>query len=183
MRTVLLLVSAVLAAGCTTGVEGTPTAMSPAPVPSRPREMRLDGVDPCSILTPEQRATLGLQSEPSASRPYVALFRGDVPTCKISGSSPGSNILGIGTVTSVGVERWRENDVAAQLRPTIIEGFPALVTTPTQSGRYCGVEVDVAAGQLLDVQVLDGGASAPQTELCRSAERAAMEIMKRLIAG
>jgi hypothetical protein len=142
----------------------------------------LDGVDPCSLLTPQQRVTLGLQSEPTASRPYVALFRGDVPTCKISGSSPGSKILGIGTVTSVGVERWRENDVAAQLRPTIIEGFPALVTTPTQSRKYCGVEVDVAPGQLLDVQVLDGGASAPQSELCTSAEQAATEIMKRLIA-
>jgi hypothetical protein len=182
---VLLFVAAVAVAGCATAPEReAPAAPSSAEAaPQRPREVRLDGVDPCSILTPEQRADLGLQNEPSASRPYVALFRGDVPTCKISGSNPGSEILGVGIVTSVGVERWRENDVAAQLRPTIIEGFPALVTAPTQSRKYCGVEVDVASGQLLDVQVLDGGASAPQSELCASAEQAATEIMKRLIAG
>ena len=65
VRAVLLLVTAVLAAGCTTAVPGTPSAAGPPPLPPRPREVRLDGVDPCSLLTSEQRADLGFQSAAS----------------------------------------------------------------------------------------------------------------------
>jgi len=73
VRTVLMLLTAVLAAGCTTAVEGTPSAAPPAPLPARPREVRLDGVDPCSLLTPEQRTALGFKNKPSSSKPYVEL--------------------------------------------------------------------------------------------------------------
>ena len=184
VRAVLLLVTAVLAAGCTTAVPGTPSAAGPAPLPPRPREVRLDGVDPCSLLTAEQRNTLGLGSRPSPSRPYVALFRGEVPTCTTYSSSPGAVILGVGAVTTVGVERWNENDLAVQLQPIEVADFPAVVAVPIKSNAYCSVEVDAASGQLLDVQVLDGGDTprVTQQDLCKRATRAAQEIMKTLLA-
>ena len=80
-----MLVTAVLTAGCTTAVEGTPSAQPPTPLPQRPQEVRLDGVDPCSLLTPEQRAELGLETAPRPSTSYVELFRGKVPTCTMLG--------------------------------------------------------------------------------------------------
>ena len=184
VRLVLLLMACLVAAACTAAVDGTPSAPTGVLLPPRPREVRLDGVDPCSLLTPEQRAGLGLTSEPSYSSSYVALFRGQVPTCTLHSSQPSSVILGIGTVTTVGIERWREPDLSTDLHATAIVGFPAVVAVPRQSKAYCGVEVDVATGQLLDVQVLDGGDAppVPQGDLCIRAEQSAGEMVRTLLA-
>ena len=183
VRAVLLLVTAVLAAGCTTAVPGTPSAAGPAPLPPRPREVRLDGVDPCSLLSREQRVLLGLESEPRASNPHVELFRGDVPTCTMIGFRPDAIGLAIGAVTSIGIERWHEKDLAAEISPLTVAGFPALVARPLRFTDYCSVEVDTAPGQMLDVQFSDGGRQPPipQADLCTRAGRAAEELMKSLL--
>jgi Protein of unknown function (DUF3558) len=98
------------------------------------------------------------------------------------GFRPDAIGVGISTVTTVGVERWQENDLAAQVRTTTIAGFPAVVATPTRFTTYCSVEVDVASGQLLDVQFTDGGRQPPlaQNELCRRGEQAAEAAMTTL---
>ena len=185
VRTVLLLVTAVLAAGCTTAVEGTPSAEPPPPLPARPREVRLDGVDPCSLLKADQRTALGFTRQPSSSQPYVELFHGIVPTCTMNSSSSAPTILGIGTVTSAGIERWRDSDVAATVSSTEVAGFPAVVAAPDQSDAYCAIGVDVAVGQLLDIQLLDAGHQPPlsQGELCARAQRSAEEAMKGLLSS
>jgi hypothetical protein len=178
-----MLVTAVLAAGCTAAVEGTPTAQPSAPLPQRPREVRLDGVDPCSILTLEQRTALGFESEPRANKPYVELFRGEVPTCTMIGFKPDAIGLAIGTVTSTGIERWYETDLAVEVESTTVEGFPALIARPLRFTDYCSVEVNTASGQMLDVQLSDGGRQPPisQAVLCTRASRAAEELMKSLM--
>ena len=185
VRTVLMLVTAVLAAGCTTAVEGTPSAAPPAPLPVRPREVRLDGVDPCSLLTPSDRASLGLDTGGIPNSTYIELFRGTVPTCSMSGFRPDAVTLSIGTVTTVGIERWRESDVAATLQQTAISGFPAIVAVPDRFTDYCSVEIDVAHGQLLDVQFGDGGSSPPisQDELCLRASRSAEAAVASLLVS
>lgn len=185
-RLVRLLVAAAVAlgsaTGCTAPVAGRPTA-APPPPPTRPREVRLDGVDPCSLLTAEQRAALGFTSEPRPAKAYVDLFRAEVPSCTMLGFKPAVG-LGVTTVTSVGIERWRQGDLAASIRPTSVGGFPALVATPTKYTTYCSVEVDVAPGQLLDVQVLDAGGRPPiaQAELCQRGERIAEVMMTTLLS-
>lgn len=178
-----MLVTAVLAAGCTAAVEGTPSAAPPAPLPPRPHEVRLDGVDPCSLLTKAQQAALGLNSQPQLISTYVALFRGEVRTCTMRGPSPTNLLLGISAVTTVGIERWREEDVAVEAHTTLVADFPALVVKPTRHNDYCSVEVDVASGQLLDVQFGGGSAQAPvpQDELCLRAGRSAHAVMSELL--
>ncbi len=183
MRLVLPLVACVLAAGCTTAVEGTPSAPTGVLLPPRPREVRLDGVDPCSLLTPEQRAELGLDGVPRYTDPYAELFGGNVPTCTITGLTREPIAVGIGVVTSAGIERWQSGDLAADVRPTTIAGFPAVVAVPRHLTDYCSVEVDVAAGQLLDVQFSDGGGTPPipQTELCQRAVQVAEQSTASLL--
>jgi hypothetical protein len=183
VRAVVLFLACVLATACTTVVPGTPSAPTGVLLPPRPREVRLDGVDPCSLLTPEQRAELGLTSEPRASRPYVGLFRGEVATCTVRGPAPGGALLVSGAVTTVGIERWTENDVAATLRTTDVLGFPALIAAPQRFDDYCNVEVDVAPGQLLDVQFGAGTPErpVPQDEICVRAHRSAELMMSALL--
>jgi hypothetical protein len=183
VRLAPLLVTALLTAGCTTVVAGTPSAPPGVLLPPRPKEVRLDGVDPCSLLSAEQRAVLGLTSTPRVSNSRVELFNGDVPTCTVRGSGPSSVVVGIGTVTTVGIERWHDAKLQAEVRPIRVADFPAVIAVPTNSTSYCGVEVDVARGQLLDVQVLDGGYSTPiaQATLCDRAEESAAAAMQTLV--
>lgn len=180
MRLLLPLVACVLAAGCTTATETPPAPTAPPP---RPREVRLDGVDPCSLLTAEQRAGLGFDGTPQLTEPYAELFGGRVPTCTVTGLKREPIAVGIGTVTSIGIERWRRGDIAADMRPTTVADFPAVVAVPRRLTDYCSVEVDVAAGQLLDVQFSDGGGEPPipQDELCRRAGQVAEQLMTSLL--
>ena len=144
----------------------------------------MDGVDPCSLLTPEQRAELGLTSEPKTHKSTSSFFRGDVTACTIRGPYPDVVLLGVSTVTTAGIERWSEGDVAATLRPMSVAGFPAVVAKPDRFADYCNVEVDVAPSQLLDVQFGGGSAQAPisQDELCDRARRSAALMMETLLA-
>lgn len=180
MRLLLPLVACVLAAGCTAATESPPTP----PPASRPREVRLDGVDPCSLLTAEQRAGLGLDGTPQLTQPYTELFGGTVPTCTVTGLKHEPIAVGIGTVTSAGIERWSRGDLAADLQSTTVADFPAVVAVPQRLTDYCSVEIDVAAGQLLDVQFSDGGGKTPipQDELCRRAGDVAEQLMTSLLA-
>lgn len=184
MHLLVLVAALMLTAACTTAVPGEASAPTGVLLPPRPREVRLDGVDPCSLLTPEQRAGLGLEGDSIRTDPYVELFRGVVPTCTAIGFDPDPVGIAVGTVTSVGIERWQESDLAAEIRPTAVLGFPAVLAIPRRSSSYCSVEVDVAPGQLLDVQLSDGGGQPPLSlsALCTRATRTAEEAMRSLAA-
>ncbi|WP_345609768.1 DUF3558 domain-containing protein [Pseudonocardia adelaidensis] len=176
-----------LASACAIQGSAGPAAHPTPPaveLPPRPREVRLDGVDPCSLLTDEQREKLGLDGRPVFSQAPVGLYRGaEVPSCTTGGFEPRAVTVGVSLVTSVGIERFTSGELAAELRPIEVRGFPALVAVPTRFTDYCTVVVDVAAGQLLDVQFATGGRQPPipQPQLCRDAETVAGEVMATLV--
>jgi hypothetical protein len=187
--TVLLTVSASACSADAPAPSPPPTSTEARPegvveLPPRPREVRLDGVDPCSLLTEEQRAELGLDARPVFSQASVGLYPGgDVPACDIRGFEPRAIATGISLVTTVGVERFTSGELAAEIWPITVDGFPAVVAVPTRLTNYCTVIVDVAAGQLVDVQFRDGGRRPPipQRQLCRDAEVVAGEVMTTLL--
>jgi hypothetical protein len=184
MRLAPLLVTALLAAGCTTVVAGTPSAPPGILLPPRPREVRLDGVDPCSLLTKEQRAALGFESEPrSGTIAASALYRGDVPICTMRGFTGRASSVGIGVVTTAGIDLWTTGSLDAEVTPTTIGGFPAVVAVPRRFIEYCSVDVDVAPGQLIDVQFRDGGnrPQIAQKDLCKQAVQTAEAAVTSLL--
>ena len=69
MRAALLIVVFLLVGGCTSGPAGSapaePTGLS---LPPRPRDLRIDGVEPCSLLTAQQRTELGLEQREAIYR-------------------------------------------------------------------------------------------------------------------
>jgi hypothetical protein len=185
---VLAVLVAVLASACS-GPSVPPTSAQGRPdgvveLPPRPREVRLDGVDPCSLLTGEQRVELGLDARPVFSQAPVGLYPGgDVPACDIGGFEPRAVAVGISLVTTVGIERFTDSQLAAEIRPVSVQGFPAVVAVPTRFSDYCSVIVDVAPGQLVDVQFATGGREPPipQPQLCRDAELVAVAAMTTLL--
>ncbi|WP_277398805.1 DUF3558 domain-containing protein [Pseudonocardia alaniniphila] len=175
-----------LVGGCSDG--GGPVApVEPSGIqlPPRPRDVRIDGVDPCSLLTEEQRADLGLDGRPVFDSALSELYPGDVPACAIRGFDPRAVLAGVSVVTTAGVELFTSRELALKLEPVVVHGFPGLVAVPTGFTEWCGVIVDVAPGQLLDIHFADGGRQPPipQLQLCKDAQAVADAVVTTLLAS
>lgn len=139
-------------AGCAGSQVAPPDSASTAPVAPahstlgpRPLVLKLDGVDPCSLLTNPQRLQLDAE-QGSAEGPTV------------DGSSRGSTCVWSGTNTRA-AERWTGATIldhgaeAASGKGQVrgVNRFSAVVTSPngTDPRSSCLVLVDVAPGQAL----------------------------------
>lgn len=151
------------------------TAERGAPArPDRPRELRVDGVDPCQLLSGTQRATLGLDGDPVPDASTLQTYPGRVSRCAISVVQPKAIVAIQSTVSTAGIDVWLTGEPIADIVPTAAGGFPAIVARPLNDVRAtrCTVVVDVAAGQAFEVLVADGGKTppVPQDELCQTAQ-------------
>jgi hypothetical protein len=174
-----------LAGGCSAD---TPPPPGPDKIelPPRPREVRVDGVDPCSLLTAEQRAELGLDGRPVFDLGPSELYRdADVPACVIGGFTPRAITVGVSIVTSAGISLFSSGELDVDMRPVLVHGFPAVTAVPKRFTEWCTVVVDVAPGQLLDIQFADGGRMPPipQPQLCEDAQTVADAVMETLLAS
>ena len=174
---VAVLVGALTA--CSSPVPGTPSA---APGPLRPQDIAIDDVDPCALLTPDQRVELQLDRPPQFRRERSILYPGEESSCSTGGTeSPIS--INISVVTTAGIEFWTSGQAVADLRPVEVAGYPALVAMSPILDDVCKIIVDVAPGQMLDVQARALLADPPiaQDQTCRDAERAAIMAMDTLL--
>lgn len=176
----LALTLAPVAACAPGGGAGEPAGLE---LPPRPRDVRIDGVEPCSLLTEQQRLELGLDGKPAASTRPSVLFKGDETVCIVRGYSPRAVSVGVGVVTTSGIELLMDGQIDADVRAVKVREFPAIVVTPTKFSDFCSVMVDVAPGQILDVQYADGGREPPisQQQLCQGAEQVAGAAMTNLV--
>ena len=122
-----------------------PTMSSTWPKPSstRPREIRLDGKNPCNLMTADQLATI---AETTAPRQNTASTFNS-PNCDFNATGASWRIT---TVVTEGIEAWTSGK--RQGRPTEIppiEGFPAITVTLPTDEVACDLAVDVANGQYL----------------------------------
>ncbi len=156
-----------------------PTVVAPTSV-ARPREVRLDRVDPCTLLTPAQRMSLGLGGTP---QPYTSGRPTPGKACSITGFEPRAVNVSLTVATTVGISViTAPGAVTDTLTPTVVAGFPAVLARP-HNPDSCFLDVDVAQGQLLDVQFADGGGTPPisQDQLCRDAVDVADQTMSALL--
>ncbi|HLU58248.1 MAG TPA: DUF3558 domain-containing protein [Pseudonocardia sp.] len=174
-----------LLAGCT-AISGQAEPAAPsATTPERPRDIRLDGIDPCTLLTEDQRAELKLDGRPVLDRSPTSLYPGgDVPSCTISGFEPRNVWVGLSLVTTTGIERYSADNLRVDIQPATVRGFPAVTARPQRFTEWCSVIVDVAPGQLLDVHFADGGGTppVPQDQLCTDAAAVADQVMETLLS-
>jgi hypothetical protein len=97
--------------------------------------------------------------------------------------SGNATTLGIGLVTTSGIDLWTTGRLDADVSAADVHGFPAVVAVPRRFTEYCSVDVDVAQGQLVDLQFRDGGnrPQIPQPELCARARQVAEAVMASLV--
>lgn len=168
----MLLGASACAAVVPGAAEPTPTS-TPGPtdfsLAPRPFDLRLDGVDPCAILTEQQLTELGFDGEVLPSESNSSLF-GRGPACSFRGFEPRAVSMSFVVASEKGIETLVQDGVTDELTAITVGGFPAVLARPTNPA-FCSVDVDVAPGQLLDVHFADGGRKPPipQDQLCRDA--------------
>ncbi|RDI33428.1 uncharacterized protein DUF3558 [Lentzea flaviverrucosa] len=191
MRTTGLLIVALALAGCTAPPQQSALTTPPPPPPSptttpsvldfpqRPRALPLDSVDPCAVLTADQRTSLSLDNPPSA---YVEPSFGSARACTIRSTTSG-NVARIALVLVSGADVWLSENAQVDYTVGAIEGYTAITVRTPDVSNACNVEVDVADGQFLDVMFRDGGNSTAvqQDHLCLGAQRVAEAAMASLL--
>jgi hypothetical protein len=148
----------------------TPTAAvdalaDPIPLPPRPRDVPLDGVDPCALLTDATRAELAVEETLRSSTRERLYGGGTTEVCTTRGYEPRAISLGVGLVVSAGIERFTTRQVDATVTPIDVRGFPAVELVPDGRPEYCTVIVDVAPGQLIDIQTRPASSEATATSI------------------
>ena len=171
--------------GCGGAAESPSPPASSAPagasLPPRPVELRLDGVDPCSLLTVAQRAQLGVNGGLSVPSTHVTSLSGDSCTWSNLPETPdnaylGRTVLGQGAEYASGREPLR-----------VVDGFAATTSgsTGTDPAHYCAVLVDVAPGQSLLAQYGNGRKDYPGMNhqlACDKAQQLASDMLGTLRA-
>ncbi len=183
----MLLALVVLLTACSPAPIAPPpgTPADPTTASARPRDIDISGILPCELLTPAQRAELGLDGEPRSNTGNDALF-GRSRSCAIVGFEPGRGLrFGITLVVEHGIERFSEPGATPGVRPLEVAGYPAVLSPPPASmPDNCIVAVDVSPGQMVGVLLADGGSDPgiPLEELCREVPRYAEAVMSTLVA-
>jgi hypothetical protein len=156
----------------TTGSASTEQPSSSSTPSARPREIRLDGVDPCTLL-------------PQADYPDYYLDKPGEPGTDDNGAATCAWFGDVGAmdtdlVTYEGVEaREGRHGTTAPAEP--IEGFPTYTGTLPNDEKACFIFVDVAEGQLLDVQLRLYSFPAEVSSACDYAHQFASSIMSTLV--
>jgi uncharacterized protein DUF3558 len=185
------LCAVALLAGCTSTSAGQPLPTAPATsrsspnsesngstsgsTPARPREIRLDGTNPCDLL-------------PETEWPKFHIERpgklGQEPTFKSPECFYSTNVAAfvVVAVNTEGINRWTDGSrraVVEEVEP--VEGFPAISITRREDKNQCDIAVDVAAGQYLlaGALLVPGDESLP--ERCDYAHQLAESAMKTLV--
>lgn len=187
----VLLAVLVLVGACATPIPGTPTPVAPtsasptSAVLLRPRDIDVSGILPCELLTPAQQAELGFDGEPQQRSGSDPLF-GTARTCLINRrDTRPAYFASITLVVEYGIERFSEPGIIAGTEPIQIASYPAVLSPPPPSmPSSCLVAVDIAPGQMVAVQLSDGGSEPGYLveELCSDVPRYAEAVMETLLA-
>lgn len=188
-RWILLLATTAVLTGCSTVVQGEPTPVridggEAGPLTTRPREIRLDDVNPCELLTGQQRTGLGLDEDlEQASTSELPIFAG--PTCTFIGFEPRNITTSIALATGNGLDALTQpGTVQDEIIRTAVAGYPAVFLRSRTFTDFCSANIDVADDQFLNIIVSDAGKNPPISyeQLCQDAAAVAESALATLEA-
>ncbi|MET8758149.1 DUF3558 domain-containing protein [Lentzea sp. NPDC004782] len=168
-RLVVPFVLAAVLTGCSSTEPGTPTAGKQAPKTgtstgtapvNRPKAVDMKTLDPCSLITPEAKAKLGIRTV-ELGTPDADYGEGS----KSCGTSYEDRkfTYSIDTLVNGGVDRLKSTEgKVKQLTELKVAGYPGYLTKgPSQAtgSPECDVYIDANDQQLLLVSVIGGWGS------------------------
>jgi hypothetical protein len=185
-----------LLAGCTTseageakpdpGTEttgGAPTSESQSPssdFPAPPRDLSLEGLDPCTLLTDAQKAQLKVDdADPSVGD--LTIYE-DMKVCAFDVDTEPFRTYDVVAVTNVDFSFWLTGDRNADAELISIGGYPAAeFKTKGGDGSDCAIALGVAKDQHLHVEMAPiSDMELTQEELCQASEQAAEMVLQTL---
>lgn len=178
-----LLVSSGCAASVTEGTGG-PAPFVGIELPPRPRDIDVRGIDPCALLTEQQRAELALETPPRYDTTEVSLlFEGPTTECGSLAFDPRSFAVSVElTFDGLGIAALTGRPVSDELTVLELAGFPAVLARP-EDQLFCQVVVDLAPGSSLSLQFREGGRrTIPQDDLCEGVLQVAEKAMSTLVS-
>lgn len=181
-------VAAVLVlAGCAVPRFGGPAEPPPfvgIELPPRPYDIDVRDVNPCDLLTEEQRAGLGLETPPRFTpNEGSVLFEGPEPLCTSLAFDPVAFDVAVAVpYDGLGIGALTGRPVSSELTALDVAGFPAVLARPTDP-TFCQVLVDVAPGAALSAGMREGGrGTVSQDELCDGAVELTNLAMRTLLS-
>ncbi|MFC4858894.1 DUF3558 domain-containing protein [Actinophytocola glycyrrhizae] len=202
-KRLMVAVAAVVAfaAGCTTSASGQSTpvpgetpssdpgtstsepsgsATPTVEVPPRPRDISLEGLDPCTLYTAAQRAQLGVDDVDSGET-ESEVFKGMKEcTLAVENQEPFYDYSAL-AVTTEGVEAWLTGNRNVDAELISVQGFPAAqFKFRGVEDEGCDIAVGVAEGQSLWIDVVPLERVFEQDELCQMVKEATEMAMTTL---
>ncbi|GAA3880952.1 hypothetical protein GCM10022243_51970 [Saccharothrix violaceirubra] len=149
--------------GVTTSAAGTKSATP------RPKAIKLDGIDPCTVFTPAQ--TSQLKTVRTTRDDSDLLKNGSqAPLCNYGTTGAPWHSYGVGLVTSAGIDYWDESG-NIDVKAVEVSGYRAATLGLSGVDAFCAVVVDVADGQQLYVDYHVDDQS--QDVMCQNAAKGA----------
>lgn len=159
----------------------SPTSGSAAALPKRPAELKLDGVDPCKLLTEAQMAEIKVTKTSPQKLDTAGL--GEAPGCFYENGL--KYTYSVALITNKGVPFWLSGSGNTEAKVVNVAGYGAAqIKLIGVEGFDCSVAVDVAEGQQLDFMYSPGTEKGDsQDQLCSKVNKAAalaVETLKTL---
>jgi hypothetical protein len=189
----LALLSGLALAGCTETAPGQ--AVQPArtstvspgwnpsepTIPARPRELQLNGLDPCKLLTKPQLDQIKVNRQRNLVQ-TEQVYK-DAPLCAMDGGE-GQVFFGysLWLITTEGIEPWLGGKRNVDAKLITVDGFPAASYKLRGTSHFdCVTSVGVANGQQLamNFQPLKRDAFT-QEQMCQKSEQAAAFAVQTL---
>lgn len=149
-------------------------------IPPPPRELSLDGLDPCTLFTEPQRAQLNVDDVRQGTG-SGNIYEG-MKECALDRekSEPfyGYSVM---AVTNVDVSFWINKPHNADVELISIAGYPAArFKTKGTEGADCAIALGVAKNQHLHVEFHPLSEDLQQDQLCQRSEQAAEMAIQTL---
>ncbi|MFC0439789.1 DUF3558 domain-containing protein [Kutzneria buriramensis] len=174
---------AVAMAGCSTTTDGghadpqPSTSGSASPTVSRPKDLKIANVDPCTLLTDAQLTQMGItHKSPGPGHPEG----GSTTSCSYTVNQPAVYGLNVSLDIKRGVESWLGGAYEGQdVRQLSVQSYPAaqtLLINEKFSDPYataCSTFVSTADGQELNVAITQTTNGLSTTQMCDLSKQAA----------
>jgi hypothetical protein len=188
-----------LVAGCTTSEAGVPVSGGPTTgstsdsestpdtpgsstteIPPPPKDLSLEGIDPCTLFTDAQMAQLGVDDSRSGVAGSVVYK--DMKNCALDKEKAEPFYsFDVVAATNVDVDYWINKPHNTDTELISIGGYPAAeFKTKGTQGADCAVALGVAKNQLLHVEFVPLSEDYKQDQLCQKSEQAAELALQTL---
>jgi hypothetical protein len=146
-------------------------------LPARPRDLKLDGLKPCSVVSQDQSTQLGFDL-PLRSRTTEDRYKAEA--CVLEQSQEPFDSIDVLLVTTEGIEPWLSGDRNVDAWPVTVGGYPAVdYKLKGTEDEECVTAIDVADGQQLVVD-FQAMVETDFHQLCQKTEQVAAAALQTL---